>query len=90
MSCTQQLMGLPEAVTAVLYITNGSWPGHSPSSTAGMARYRARGLSAEPPAKMMACTLLLMSSTVITPILLVVLVKPLQAMESLMCAQHLS
>ena len=53
--------------------------GTSPSSTAGMARYRAKGLSAEPPAKIMACTLLLMSSTVMTPTLLVVLDSPLHS-----------
>ena len=51
--------------------------GVSPSSTAGIARYRAKGLSAEPPARMIACTLLLMSSTVMTPTLLVVLDSPL-------------
>jgi hypothetical protein len=66
-------------ITFALCISSSCKAGLSPSSTAGMARYRARGLSAEPPAKMMAWTLLLMSSTVITPILLVVLLKPLYA-----------
>ena len=49
----------------------------APSSTEGMALYRANGLSAGPPARIMACTLLDMSSTVTTPFLLVIRRSPL-------------
>lgn len=78
--CMSIFLCMQQARQAVLVsVFHACANGTSPSSTAGMARYRANGLSAEPPAKMMACTLLLMSSTVMTPTLLVVLDNPLHS-----------